>query len=154
MLAWQSQLPGPLRGLWQRLLADGLACLPCLTLGLPRLLTSLLPGWLGGSLVLLLRPKTTLGQFDGRKVAHTIIGTDLIKKAIIRDFVFRDVISTIAKLVYDLRFRVREHVRIFLENLDNLVGRELGILGKRLSGKDNAENNQRQQAGEPHAATH
>jgi hypothetical protein len=124
LLAWQSLLPccaWSLGGLWKRLLAGWLACLR----RLPQGLTRLLPGLLGGSLVLLLRPKTSFGQFDGRKVAHTIIRADLTKEALIRDFVFGDVISTIAKLVHNLRFRFRERVRIFLENLDNLVGREL-----------------------------
>ena len=89
-------------------------------------MTGLLSGLLGRSLVtLLLRPESALGQFVGCKLAHAVIGTDLIKETLIRDLVFRDVISAIAKLIHDLRFRFRQHVRIFLENLDNLVGREL-----------------------------
>ena len=110
---------GPWSCLWKWLLAGLLACLP-------RGLARLLPALLGRSLVALLRrSESALGQFVGCKLAHTIIGTNLIKETLIGDFVLGDVISPIAKLVHDLRFRVREHVRIFLENLDNFVSREL-----------------------------
>src|ERR1044071_2436438 len=113
---------------WSRRLREWLVAglLSRLSRGLAHLLASWLTSLLGRGLITLLRrAETALGQLIGRKLAHAIVGTDLIKEALIGDFVFGDVISAIAKLAHDLRFRFREHVRIFLENLDNLIGREL-----------------------------
>jgi len=38
-----------------------------------------------------------------------------------------------------------QHIRIFLENLDNLVSREIGVLGERVSLKSDTEHNSRKQ---------
>ena len=83
----------------------------------------MLPGLLRRSLfALLLRAETAFGQFIGGKLAHAVIGTDLIKEALIGDFVFGDVIAAIAKLIYDLCLSVSQNIRVLLENLDDLLG--------------------------------
>jgi len=124
------------------------------------LLTTLLSGLragrndlLFGGLIALLGSKTALGQIIGRKLAHTVIGADLAEKAIIRNFPFRNVITAVTQLAYDLCLRLSQNIGIFLENLDNLVSREIGVLGKRVSLKSDTEYNQRKQKTEPKAAT-
>ena len=123
-----------------------------LTVLLTTLLSCLLGGWndwFFGGLIALLGSKTAFGQLIGRKLAHTVIRADLAEKAIIRNVPFRNVIAAVTQLTYDLCLRLSQHIGIFLENLDNLVSREIGVLGKRISLKSDTEHNQRKQKTKP-----
>jgi hypothetical protein len=123
---------------------------------LASLLTRLLAGgdnlFVGSKVALLGWTETALGQFAGGKLAHAVIRADLTEEAIIRDVPFRDVVTAVAQLTYDLCLCFSQHIRVFLKNLDNLVSREFGVLGKRFSRKGDTKYNQREQKPEPRAA--
>jgi hypothetical protein len=62
------------------------------------------------------------------RMASAIIGTDLIKEALVCDFPFRDRIAARLELLHNFCLGFRQQVRIFLKDLNDFVGRKILVL--------------------------
>jgi hypothetical protein len=86
---------------------------------------------------------SALFQCIAHDVAGAIIGADLIKESLVRNLAFRYGIAAGLKLLHNFRFGFGKKVRIFLQDLNDVVSREILVLlwlllrlGKRQHGEE------------------
>jgi hypothetical protein len=95
--------------------------------------------FVGRLIALLGRTETALSKFVCGNLAYAVIRSNLAEETIIGDVPLRDVIAAVPQLAYDLCLGFSKNIGILLEDLDDLLSREVIILGKRFSSKNNAE---------------